>query len=52
MTALAATAAGHIGRHLGGRAEVRVALSGGVWASPAARAALTTGPWSGSARAR
>jgi N-acetylglucosamine kinase-like BadF-type ATPase len=41
MTALAATAAGHIGRHLGGLSEVRVALSGGVWASPAARAALT-----------
>ena len=41
MTALAATTAGHIGRHLGGRAEVRVALSGGVWSSPAARSALT-----------
>ena len=42
MTTLAATAAGHIGRYLGGRPAVRVALSGGVWASPAARAALTT----------
>src|SRR6202035_2372088 len=46
MTTLAATAAGHIVRYLGGRPEdrvgVRVALSGGVWASPAARAALTT----------
>ncbi|MGH3400262.1 MAG: N-acetylglucosamine kinase [Streptosporangiaceae bacterium] len=41
MTALAATAAGHIGRHLGGRTEVRVALSGGVWSSRAAWAALT-----------
>lgn len=44
MTALATAAVRHIGRYLGGlpsRPGVRVALSGGVWASPAARSALT-----------
>jgi N-acetylglucosamine kinase-like BadF-type ATPase len=48
MTTLAATAVRHIGRYLGERPSrpgvrvgVRVALSGGVWASPAARSALT-----------
>jgi glucosamine kinase len=52
MTTLAATAVRHIGRYLGERPSrpgaragvrvgVRVTLSGGVWASPAARSALT-----------
>jgi glucosamine kinase len=41
MTALAATTARHIGQHLGGTGTVRVALSGGVWSSPAARSSLT-----------
>jgi glucosamine kinase len=41
MTALAGTAARHIEQHLDGTAGVRVALSGGVWASPAARSAVT-----------
>jgi N-acetylglucosamine kinase-like BadF-type ATPase len=40
MTTLAATAAGHIERHLSGAAELSVALSGGVWSSPLARSAL------------
>lgn len=41
MTALAATAAAHIERHLPGAAELSVALSGGVWSSPLARSSLT-----------
>lgn len=41
MTALALTAARHIDEHLAGTSRVRVALSGGVWSSPAARSALT-----------
>lgn len=40
MTALAATAADHFDQHLAGTSSVRVALSGGVWASPAAQSAL------------
>lgn len=42
MTALAATAARHINRHLTGTAVVRIALSGGVWSSMAAQSAFTT----------
>ena len=42
MTALAATAAKHIDQHLAGTGRVRVALSGGIWSSPAARSAFTT----------
>lgn len=45
MTALAVTTLRHIDRHLAGREDVRVALSGGVWTSSIARqsfaAALT-----------
>ena len=41
MTALAATAARHIEQHVAGTSGVRVALSGGVWSSLAARSALT-----------
>jgi N-acetylglucosamine kinase-like BadF-type ATPase len=40
MTALAVTAARHIEQHLAGTSSVRVALSGGVWSSRAARSAL------------
>jgi len=42
MTALAATAAHHIERHIHGAPEVHVALCGGVWASRIARSSLTT----------
>lgn len=42
MTALAATAARHIEWHLARTSRVQVALSGGVWSSPAAQSALTT----------
>lgn len=42
MTALAVTAARHIEQHLAGTSRVHVALSGGVWSSPAAESALTT----------
>jgi len=41
MSALADTAARHIDQHLAGTAAVRIALSGGVWSSPAARSAVT-----------
>lgn len=41
MTGLARTAAGHIARYAADRVPVRIALSGGVWASPAAEAAFT-----------
>ena len=40
MTALAATAARHIERHIHGRPEVHVALCGGVWASRIARSSV------------
>ncbi|MGI9009434.1 MAG: BadF/BadG/BcrA/BcrD ATPase family protein [Streptosporangiaceae bacterium] len=40
MGALGATTAGHIERHLRPGAEVRIALAGGVWTSPAARTAF------------
>src|SRR5262249_18375325 len=42
MAALAATVVGHIGRYVPAAPRVRVALSGGVWASQAARASITT----------
>lgn len=42
MTALAATAAWHIGQHIHGTREVHVALCGGVWASRTARSSLTS----------
>ena len=42
MTALAATAAGHIERHIHGAPKVDVALCGGVWASQIALSSLTS----------
>lgn len=42
MSALAFTAARHIDTYLPGTATVHVAISGGVWSSPAAQAALTS----------
>jgi N-acetylglucosamine kinase-like BadF-type ATPase len=41
MTALAASAVMHIEQHLPGAPHVQIALSGGVWASEAARASVT-----------
>ena len=41
MGALAATAARHIDQHLAGTATIRIALSGGIWSSPAAQSAFT-----------
>ncbi|HEX9065427.1 MAG TPA: BadF/BadG/BcrA/BcrD ATPase family protein [Streptosporangiaceae bacterium] len=41
MSALAAVTCRHIERHLSPAGQVRVALTGGVWASPAARAAFS-----------
>jgi N-acetylglucosamine kinase-like BadF-type ATPase len=42
MSALAATAARHIEQHIPGMPEVRIALCGGVWASPSARSSLSS----------
>lgn len=42
MLALAATAARHIELYIPGTPEVRVALCGGVWASPVAQASLSS----------
>ena len=50
MTALAATAAGHIERHIPGTQEVHVALCGGVRASQIARSSLTSALASASRR--
>ncbi len=41
MTALAATTVRHVDQHVPAASEIRVALSGGVWASHAAQAAFT-----------
>lgn len=41
MTALAGTAVRHIEQHMTGAGIVHVALSGGVWSSPAAQSMLT-----------
>jgi len=50
MTALAATTARHIDKHVAGTATVRVALSGGVWSSLAARSAFTAALYQASDR--
>ena len=41
MTALAASAVRHIEQYMAQAPQVRIALSGGVWASQTARASLT-----------